>query len=75
MLTVVAILMFAGAMVAALGSIYATIVPAMPKVRAALSGAGVASQLPPLPPRRSPAMRVTAIRPVAFPARALRAAA
>ncbi len=62
MFTLVAILMFAGALGAAATAIYATVMPALPKIQSALAGQGAASVLPPLPPRRT-TMRVT-VRPV-----------
>ena len=65
MLTFVVILTFAGALAAAGLTIYATVAPALPKIVAALSGEGTASLVPPLPPRRVGAMRVTTARPVA----------
>ena len=58
MLTLVAVLMFAGALLAAAYAVYSTVVPALPKIHAALSGQGAASVLQPLPPRRA----VTTIR-------------
>lgn len=74
MITFVVILTFAGAFVAAIATIYATVAPSMPKIRAALAGEGVA-MLPPLPARRTVAMRVTTVRPVAGSALRWRAAA
>jgi len=65
MITFVAILTFAGAFAAAAGTIYATVMPALPKIRAALAGDGTASLIPPLPPRRTVSMRVTTVRPAA----------
>lgn len=62
MFTLVAILMFAAALGAAATAIYATVVPALPKIQSALTGHGTVSALPPLPPRRA-TMRVT-VRPV-----------
>ena len=74
MLTMIAVVMFAGALGAAGFVLYATIVPSLPKIQAALSGEGVGASLPPLPPRRASTLRVT-IRPVAQPQRYWRAAA
>lgn len=58
---VVAILTFSGALALAGGVIWATVVPALPKIGAALSGRGVAEPMatPPLSPQRvyAPAMR------------------
>jgi len=60
MFTLVAVLMFAGALLAAAYAVYSTVVPALPKIHAALAGQGNASILPPLPPRRAvTTMRVT----------------
>ena len=66
MFTLVAILMFAGALGAAGFAIYATVAPALPKIQAALAGQDFASSLPPLRPRRVSTLRVT-VRPVAQP--------
>jgi hypothetical protein len=66
MLTLIAILMFAGALGAAGFAIYATVAPSLPKIQAALAGHGGVSALPSLPPRRVSTLRVT-IRPVAQP--------
>jgi hypothetical protein len=63
MMTVIAILIFAAAFGAAATTIYATVRPSLPKIYAALSGTGGQTMLPPLPPRRAPAMRVN-VRPV-----------
>lgn len=60
MFTLVAVLMFGGALLAAGYAVYSTIIPALPKIRAALTGNSTASALPPLPPRRVVTMRVTA---------------
>lgn len=60
MFTLLAVLMFAGALLAAGYAVYSTIIPALPKIRAALTGKSTASVLPPLPPRRVVTMRVTA---------------
>ena len=60
MISIVAILTFAGALSAAGFVLYATIAPSLPKIEAALSGRGVTSNLPPLPPRRASTLRVTA---------------
>ena len=74
MMTVVAILIFAAAFGVAATSIYATVRPSLPKIYAALSGDGVQVMLPPLPPRRSPAMRVS-VRPMTGSTTEWRAAA
>ncbi|HEX7850291.1 MAG TPA: hypothetical protein VF485_11225 [Sphingomonas sp.] len=63
MFALVAILMFAGALIAAGATIYSTVVPALPSIQAALAGAGRASTVPPLPPRHVVTIRVIA-RPV-----------
>ncbi|MBN8807422.1 MAG: hypothetical protein J0I47_04175 [Sphingomonas sp.] len=62
-----AILTFAGAFAAAAFVIYATVTPSLDKIRLALSGQGVASILPPLPPRRASTLRVTPSRPALAP--------
>lgn len=61
MLTIVTFLMFAGALTAAGLAIYSTMVPALPKIQAALSGRESLPLLPPLPPRRAalPGMAIT----------------
>ncbi len=76
MLTLVAILMFSGALAAASYAVWSTVVPALPKIHAALAGEGSASMLPPLPPRHHPAatVRVT-VRPLAAQPTYWRAAA
>ena len=75
MFALVAILMFAGALAAAAYTVYATVIPALPKIQAALAGQGSASILPPLPPRRAvTVMRVTT-RPAATQSTYWRAAA
>lgn len=66
MLTVIAILMFAGALGAAGFAMYSTVAPSLSKIQAALAGQGGQSSLPPLPVRRASTLRVT-IRPVAQP--------
>ena len=66
MLMLIAILMFAGALVVAGFAIYATVAPSLPKIQAALAGHGGGSALPSLPPRRAATLRVT-VRPVAQP--------
>jgi hypothetical protein len=53
MFTLVAVLMFAGALVAAVAAIYSTIVPALPSIHAALTGKACGSIVPPLPPRHA----------------------
>lgn len=64
MFTLVAILMFAGALIAAGATIYSTVVPALPSIQAALAGKGRGSIVPPLPPRHAATpIRVT-VRPV-----------
>ena len=60
MFTLVAVLMFAGALLAAAYAVCSTVVPALPKIHAALTGKTSAPILPPLPPRRVVTMRVTA---------------
>lgn len=64
MFTLVAVLMFAGALVAAGATIYATVVPALPDIQAALTGNVAASLLPPLPPRRAATTIRVTVRPV-----------
>jgi hypothetical protein len=60
MFTLVAMLMFAGALFAAGAAIYSTVMPALPNIQAALSGGARQSIVPPLPPRRDAmAIRVT----------------
>jgi hypothetical protein len=66
MLTLIAVLMFAGALGAAGFAIYATVAPSLPKIQAALAGQGNVSSLPPLPVRRASTLRVS-VRPVAQP--------
>ncbi|THD36578.1 MAG: hypothetical protein E7773_06075 [Sphingomonas sp.] len=66
MITLIAILTFAGALSAAGYVIYATVAPALPKIQAALAGQGGVSSLPPLPMRRVSTLRVT-VRPAAQP--------
>jgi hypothetical protein len=66
MISIVAILTFAGALGAVGFVLYATIAPSLAKIEAALSGRGVTSSLPPLPPRRASTLRVT-VSPVAQP--------
>ena len=66
MFTLIAILMFAGALGAAGFAIYATVAPALPKIQAALSGHGAVSSLPPLPVRRTSTLRVS-VRPAVQP--------
>ena len=67
MLTLIAVLMFAGALAAATFVIGATIVPALPKIRTALAGQDSVPALPSLPPRRVSTLRV-AVRPAVQPA-------
>jgi len=59
MFALVAVLMFAGALTAAAYAVYSTVIPALPKIQAALAGQGNVSMLPPLPPRRVTTLRVT----------------
>lgn len=66
MFTLIAILMFAGALSAAGFAIYATVAPALPKIRAALTGQDFGSSIAPLPARRVSTLRVT-VRPSAQP--------
>lgn len=74
MFTLVAILMFAGALVAAGATIYSTVVPALPRIQAALAGKAPGSIVPPLPPRHAMTIRVT-VRPVSAQPTYWRAAA
>ena len=60
MFTLVAVLMFGGALLAAGYAVYSTIMPALPKIQAALTGKNSAPVLPPLSPRRVVTMRVMA---------------
>ena len=67
-------MIFAGALLAAVATIWATIAPALPRIQAALAGQS-ASPLPVLPPRRVvTARRLSPVR-VTLPASMLRAAA
>lgn len=60
MFTIVAVLMFTGALLAAGATIYSTVIPALPNIQAALAGKDRASIVPPLPPRHATAtIRVT----------------
>ena len=63
MFTLLAILMFAGALVAASATIYSTVVPALPSIQAALTGQARMPIQPPLPPRHAATIRVI-VRPV-----------
>ena len=75
MFTLVAVLMFAGALVAAGATIYSTVVPALPSIQAALAGKGRGSIVPPLPPRHgATTIRVT-VRPASSQPTYWRAAA
>ena len=75
MFTLVAILMFAGALAVAGTTIYSTIVPALPNIQAALTGKVRESIVPTLPPRHgATTIRVT-IRPVSAQPTHWRAAA
>src|SRR3954463_10654972 len=53
MFTIVAVLMFAGALIAAGATIYSTVVPALPSIQAALAGKARGWIFPPLPPRHA----------------------
>jgi hypothetical protein len=64
MFTLVAILMFAGALIAAAATIYSTVVPALPSIQAALTGQARASIVPPLPPRHATTTIRVIVRPV-----------
>lgn len=64
MFTLVAILMFAGALVVAGAAIYSTVVPALPSIQAALTGQAHASIVPPLPPRHAATTIRVTVRPV-----------
>jgi hypothetical protein len=64
MFTIVAILMFAGALIAAGATIYSTVVPALPSIQAALAGKGQGSSVPPLPLRRAATTIRVTVRPV-----------
>jgi hypothetical protein len=66
MMTLVAVLTFAGALGAAGFAIYATVAPSLGKIQAALAGNDGVSNFPPLPVRRPSTLRVL-IRPVAQP--------
>lgn len=66
MITLIAILTFAGALGAAGFVIYTTVAPALPKIQAALAGHGAGSTLATLPPRRVATLRVT-VRSVTQP--------
>ena len=75
MFTLVAILMFAGALLAAGATIYSTVVPALPSIQAALAGKDRASIVPPLPPRHAAATIRVTVRPVSAQPTYWRAAA
>jgi len=64
MFTLVAMLMFASALVAAGATIYSTVVPALPSIQAALTGQTRASIVPPLPPRHAATTIRVIVRPV-----------
>ncbi len=66
MMTLVAVLTFAGALGAAGFAIYATVAPSLGNIQAALAGNGGASSLPPLPVCRPSTLRVS-VRPAAQP--------
>ena len=74
MFSMLAILMFAGALAAAAYAVCATVLPALPKIQAALAGKGTTQAFPPLPPRRVATLRVMA-QPVASQQTYWRAAA
>ena len=75
MFTLVAILMFAGALLAAGATIYSTVVPALPSIQAALAGKDRASIVPPLPPRHAATTIRVTVRPVSAQPTYWRAAA
>jgi len=75
MFTLVAILMFAGALLAAGATIYSTVVPALPDIRAALAGKDRRSIVPPLPPRHAATTIRVTVRPVSAKPTYWRAAA
>lgn len=75
MFTLVAVLMFAGALLAAGATIYSTVVPALPSIQAALAGRDRAPIVPPLPPRHAAATIRVTVRPVSAQPTYWRAAA
>ena len=75
MFTLVAILMFAGALLVAGATIYSTVVPALPDIRAALAGKDRGSIVPPLPPRHAATTIRVTVRPVSAKPTYWRAAA
>ena len=75
MFTIVAILMFAGALAAAGATIYSTIVPALPNIQAALTGKVQGPIVPPLPPRHAAATIRVTVRPASAQPTYWRAAA
>jgi hypothetical protein len=75
MFTIVAVLMFAGALIAAGATIYSTVVPALPSIQAALAGKGHGSIVPSLPPRRAATTVRVTVRPVSAQPTYWRAAA
>lgn len=75
MFTLVAVLMFAGALLAAGATIYSTIIPALPSIQAALAGKAQGSIVPPLPPRHAAATIRVTVRPVSAQPTYWRAAA
>ncbi len=66
MFTLVAMLMFAGALVAAGAAIYSTVIPALPSIQAALSGGARSSIVPALPARRDATMIRVTVRPASM---------
>ena len=75
MFTLVAILMFAGALLVAGATIYSTVVPALPDIRAALAGKDRGSIVPPLPARHAATTIRVTVRPVSAQPTYWRAAA
>ena len=75
MFTLVAVLMFAGALVAAGATIYSTVVPALPSIQAALAGKARGSIVPPLPPRHAATTIKVTVRSVSAQPTYWRAAA
>lgn len=57
-MVILSILIFVGAMIAAVAAMAVTVVPAMPRIAEVLRvGFGLSPELPPLPPRRATAER------------------
>jgi hypothetical protein len=75
MFALVAMLMFAGALIAAAATIYSTIVPALPGIQDALAGRGGMSAIPPLPRRHAATTIRVTVRPVSVQPTYWRAAA